>query len=74
MVKVKALQRVYYGGREYATDEELDVSERDATTLGAIRKVMRVEATPQQAESKAKPPPEESLKSRFRRRDLKAED
>jgi hypothetical protein len=24
MVKVKALRRVYYGGKEYATDDELD--------------------------------------------------
>ncbi len=71
MVKVKALQRHYEAGREYTPGEEFEVSEKRAVLLGAIRKVMRAEAEPQ---PEATPPAEEPPKSRFRRRDLKAED
>ena len=74
MVRVKALQRVYYGGKEYAKDDELDISEREAVALGALRKVLRAETTPQQSEPEAAPSLDEPPKGRHKRRDLKAED
>ena len=46
MVKVRALQRVYYAGKEYAPGDEFDVTDRHALQLGAIRKVMRAETAP----------------------------
>jgi hypothetical protein len=69
MVKVKALQRVYYSGKEYGKDDELDVSEREAVTLGALRKVMR-------GEQEAKPEAETAglNPGKYRRRDQSAED
>jgi hypothetical protein len=73
MVKVKALQRVYYAGREYAPGDELDVTDRHALQLGAIRKVVRAETAPQ-SEPEAELSMDEPPKGRHKRRDLKAED
>jgi hypothetical protein len=79
MVKVKALQRVYYSGKEYGKDDELDVSEREAVTLGALRKVMRPEQEAKKTpEEKAEPKPEAKTKTsdpgKYSRRDQRAED
>jgi len=77
MVKVKALQRVYYGGKEYTKDDELHVSEREAVTFGALRKVMRSE---QEAEKKPEAETETGEvatrrdRGKYRRRDQRAED
>jgi len=70
MVKVKALQRVYCAGREYKQGDEFDATERQALTLGAIRKVMRAETAPPQQPEKS----DEPQKGRHKRRDMRAED
>ena len=70
MVRVKALQHVYYAGKEYAPGDDLDVTDRHALQLGTIRKVVRAETVPQQS----KPSLDEPPKGRHKRRDLKAED
>lgn len=58
MVKVKALQRVYHGGHEYAPGEELDVSPVQAAQLTLIRKVVRAEGgTPEPGKPDKAPPP-----------------
>ena len=72
MVKVKALQRVYYAGKEYVPGDEFDATDTHALQLGVIRKVMKAEtraetAAPQQSDDS---PP----KGRHKRRDMKAED
>jgi hypothetical protein len=66
MVRVRAQQRVYYAGKEYAPGDVLDVTDRHALQLGAIRKVVRVETPPPSLDV----PP----KGRHKRRDMKAED
>jgi len=66
MVKVKALQRVYYAGKEYARGDEFDATDRHALQLGAIRKVMKAETAPLQEPDQPK--------GRHKRRDMKAED
>ena len=74
MVRVRAQQRVYYAGKEYAPGDELDVTDMHALQLGAIRKVVRAEtAPPQQPEPGASPSPDEPPKGRYKRRDMKAE-
>ena len=75
MVRVKAQQRVYYAGKEYAPGDELEVTDLHALQLGAIRKVVRAETEPQpQATPEAAPVSDEPPKGRHKRRDLKAED
>lgn len=78
MVKVTARQRVYYAGKEYAPGDDLDVTERHAIQLGAIRKVMRAETAseppPDEPAPPEQPPGEHPPKVRYKRRDLKAED
>jgi hypothetical protein len=80
MVSVKALQRVYYAGHEYAPDETLEVTEQDATRLAVIRKVVRTEDRAQapprkhEPESEAEENHEHHGKGRHKRRDMRAED
>jgi hypothetical protein len=85
MVKVKALQRVYYAGHEYAPGETLEVTDQDATRLAVIRKVIRAEDDAQ-APRKEKPALEHEPEpegdetdnhrkgGRHKRRDMRAED
>ena len=77
MVKVKALQRVYYAGKEYAPGDELEVTDRHALQLGAIRKVMKAETAP--AAGQARQNEETGRETQgerrsYKRRDMKAED
>jgi hypothetical protein len=78
MVRVRAQQRVYYAGKEYAPGDELDVTDMHALQLAAIRKVVRAETVPpQEPEPQAEPqvtsPPDDPPKGRHKRRDLRAE-
>jgi hypothetical protein len=72
MVRVRAQQRVYYAGKEYAPGDDLEVTDRHALQLGAIRKVVRAETPPPQQPDA--PSPVEPPKGRYKRRDMKAEE
>lgn len=84
MVKVKALQRVYYAGKEHAVGDEFEVTDNHALQLGVIRKVMKAETAAPQPDptpapdqlGRTKKPDSETQGERrtYKRRDQKAED
>ena len=75
MVKVKALQRVYYAGKEHAVGDEFEATDNHALQLGAIRKVMKAETAAPPVKAEAKDDEAETQGARkYKRRDQKAEE